>query len=190
MHAIAGRRNLQNIFRFRAARMRLPEIITPLPISILAALGLGMRGIFQRVSAIRNAYVINVAGKPLALAEVQNTLVRAAPIVAEVRFVLVVPDQPSAAREVSRCWQFQVSENLGEASDIERSRRPEHARRLLDPDERPLNVRLLRFKGIPLGLFDVIWWVGKYQVNGIRRQRSQPGGGVAKPESTMWMPVH
>ena len=101
MHPVASRRDLNHVFRLGPTRVRGPGVFPFLPVPVLARFCLWVRRVLQSVSAVRNTDVVCVERKSLAFAEVQDALVRAAPIVAEVRLVLIVLDQPPTPGEVT-----------------------------------------------------------------------------------------
>ena len=75
MHAVACCGNLQNIFWFSSSRMRLPKTRFIMPLfPILTGFGLWVDGIFKRVIAVRDSYVINPESKLPAFSKVKDTL--------------------------------------------------------------------------------------------------------------------
>lgn len=159
----------------------MPEAALLAAFPVLTRLGLGVFGILQSVAAVGDADVVHVHCELLGFSEVEEALVGAAPIAAEVGLVFVVPDEPATALEESGSREFQVGQDFGEAADVERAGGLEDAGGLLDPLEGPADLLLLRLKGVPLGLFDAVGRVEKGQVGGLGRQRAEPGDGVAKP---------
>ena len=121
MHAVACCGNLQNIFRFSSSRMRLPKTRFVMPLlPVLTGFGLRVDGIFESVIAVRDSYVVNSESKLPALSKVKDTLVRSSPVGAQIGFILIMPDQPPATFEKTRCRKLDVRQDLRESTDIKR----------------------------------------------------------------------
>ena len=101
--------------------MRRPVVTFHLaPFAVLAGLGLRMLRIFERVRAIGNPYLIDVESVLPSLAEMQDALMRTAPIFSEVGFVFVVPYEPPTTFEKLRNRHFHIGENFRKAADVKR----------------------------------------------------------------------
>jgi hypothetical protein len=100
-----------------------------------------------------------------------------------------MPDQPPTALEEARCRELEIGQDLGESTDIECSRWLKNPGSLFYPFERPVDVLLLRFKGIPFRFLDVIWRVCKNEINGFAAQRTEPDNRVSNPDFPVGMRV-
>ncbi len=125
-----------------------------------------MRRIFLGVRTVWYPDVVHVERELLALAKVEQALMRAAPVIPQVGFVFVVPDEPPAAFEEPRGWHFQVGQDLRETTNVHGSRWFQDPRGVLDPLKRPFDVSLLGIERVPLRLLDIVWWVGEDQIHG------------------------
>ena len=78
----------------------------------VARLGLWVAGIFQCVSTVWNANLINVKSEILALAEMNDTFVRPSPVATKVGLIFIVPNNPAATFEERHRRDFDICQNF------------------------------------------------------------------------------
>ncbi len=93
MHSITSRRDFNHIPGFCSFWVWSPKVVG-FTLAILAGLCLGSFWVLERVVAIGNSHIIHIKGEFLVFSKVENTLMGATPIGAEVGLVFIMPYDP------------------------------------------------------------------------------------------------
>ena len=123
-HAVADHRHLDHVARLRAERVRLPAIAPHAARRTARSPPARAPDSFV-VWPLYGTRTASTSMRVVVAAQVEDRLVRAAPVAPEVRLVAVVPDEPAAAAEAPRAPRLDVGEDLART----RRRRPSRAAR-------------------------------------------------------------